>query len=88
MAPMEVPVIGPVMARKAGFAEMLRARAARSASSGYSAAMVENVDAATAPMPRTQTSSGIRSRRRLSRIKVPVPVGRCAGGPAGRRCRC
>ena len=47
MAPTEVPVIGPVMARNAGFAEMLWASAARSACSGYSAAMVENVDAAT-----------------------------------------
>ena len=69
MAPIEVSEMGPVMARKAGFAEMLSASVARSAASGYSAAMVENVDAATAPMPRTQASSGIRSRRRLSLIR-------------------
>ena len=53
---------------------MLSASAARSAGSGYSAAMVENVDAATAPMPSTQASSGIRSRRRFSLINAPVPV--------------
>ena len=73
---MDVSEIGPVMARNAGLVEMLRASVARSAASGYSEAMVENVDAATAPMPSTQASSGMRSRRRLSLIKAPVPVSR------------
>ena len=53
--------------------------------SGYSEAIAENVDAATAPMPRIQTSSGIRSRRRFSRINAPVPVSRPRGRRGGRR---
>src|SRR4029077_5877306 len=76
MAPMDVSEMGPVMARNAGLVEMLSARVARSAASGYSEAMVENVEAATAPMPTPQASSGMRSRRRLSLINAPVPVSR------------
>ena len=72
--PMEVLATGPVSARNAGLAVTLNANASRSASAGYSETNAEKVDAATAAIPTTQTSSGIRSRRRVSLISDPVPV--------------
>ena len=72
--PTEVEFTGPSIARNAGFAVIDAASAARSASSGYSEAIAENVDAATALTPRIQISNGIRSRRRFSRINTPSPT--------------
>ena len=56
--PTEVDPIGPSIARNAGFAVIDAASAARSAWSGYSEAIAENVDAATALTPMIQISNG------------------------------
>jgi len=72
--PMEVLATGPVRARNAGLAVTLSASASRSNSVGYSETNAEKVDAATEAIPTTQTSSGIRSRRRVNLISDPVPA--------------
>ena len=58
------------------------ASAARSISSGYSAAIAENVDAATALTPTIQISNEIRSRRRFSRISTHQTDQLTPPGPA------
>ena len=71
--PTVVDPTGPSIARNAGFAVIDAASAVRSTSSGYNAAIAENVDAATALTPTIQISNDTRSRRRFSRISTNRP---------------